>query len=292
MPFRRGRRLANILPCSGFPLRNVRGRRCGRRSAATPGCRRAELAIPFQPGARPAGGLPGLRRMPGLEYRPAAQAQALATYRSRPERPPGIEAGAGRRDSLPGEHPHARRSPAGLQPQLPGKPADDPRAGPRHPVDRFRLGRGQQGTAHAPAVPGGGSGRNGELHRHGGAHRRAIAGDPPLGHALQGSPGPDARPDERLDRHHRTGAPGPPVARGDAPGGRGESGEERLPGDHEPRDPYADECGHRHPRTGPAAPGAGAARTRLAGGRLRGSGVAATAHRRHPSTSPRSSPVT
>ena len=36
--------------------------------------------------------------MPGLEYRPAAQAQALQV-RSRPERLPGIEAGAGRRDS-------------------------------------------------------------------------------------------------------------------------------------------------------------------------------------------------
>ncbi len=31
MPFRRGRQLANILQCSGFQRRIVRGRRCGRR---------------------------------------------------------------------------------------------------------------------------------------------------------------------------------------------------------------------------------------------------------------------
>ncbi|MGA4816583.1 hypothetical protein ACPA9J_23240 [Pseudomonas aeruginosa] len=49
-----------IFSMSGFPLRSSGGRRCGRRSAATPGCRRAELAIPFQPGARPAGGLPAV----------------------------------------------------------------------------------------------------------------------------------------------------------------------------------------------------------------------------------------
>ncbi|MGA4816585.1 hypothetical protein ACPA9J_23250 [Pseudomonas aeruginosa] len=38
--------------------------------------------------------------------------------------------------------------------------------------------------------------------------------------------------------------------------------------------------------------GAGAARTRLAGGRLRGCGVAATAHRRHPRRRQDRSPAT
>src|SRR6266545_3487618 len=46
----------------------------------------------------------------------------------------------------------------------------------------------------------------------------------------------------RLPRHHRATA-------GAARRGVGQSGQERVPGHDEPRDPHADECRHRHERT-------------------------------------------
>ena len=223
--------LLRILP--GLPG----GRRCGRRSAATPGCRRAALAVPFQPGARPAGGLPGLRRMPGLEYCPSTQAQALATYRSRPERPPGIEAGAGRRDS----YPVSIRT-------LDGRLL----ACNRNYLESLRMTREQaRGTLltdsdwvegskarlmhqQCLAVARGGTASFTDMAvRIGGQLLEIHHWVTPY----RGSPGPGARPDERLDRHHRTGAPGPPVARGRCARRARRTGEERLPGDHEPRDP-------------------------------------------------------
>ena len=68
-----------------------------------------------------------------------------------------------------------------------------------------------------------------------------------------------------LPRHHR--APG-----GAAGGRRGEPGQERVPGRDEPRDPDADECGHRHER----AAARHAARRRAARLRARRSGPPAT----------------
>ena len=54
-----------------------------------------------------------------------------------------------------------------------------------------------------------------------------------------------------LHRHHRTARGGGAVARGQGGGGGGQPGQERVPGEHEPRDPHAHE---RHPRHDGADP--------------------------------------
>ncbi len=89
------------------------------------------------------------------------------------------------------------------------------------------------------------------------------------------------RRDGHQSRRHRTADDGGRASPGDGGGRGGQPGQERIPGQHEPRDPHADERHHRHDRTGPGhRVDPRAARMPADGAVLRRG--AADGHQRHP----------
>ena len=83
----------------------------------------------------------------------------------------------------------------------------------------------------------------------GGGRRLPLAPGPGRARARPGRP--DREVVRRLHRHRRPEARRGGVAAGQG-GGRGrQPGQERVPGQHEPRDPHADERHPRHDRAGP-----------------------------------------
>ena len=62
--------------------------------------------------------------------------------------------------------------------------------------------------------------------------------------------GPHRRHVRRIPRHHGAQEGGEELQQGQGGGGGGQPGQERVPGQHEPRDPHADERHPRHDRAG------------------------------------------
>ena len=282
MPFRRGATAGEYASLLRIPAPDCP--ECGRRSAATPGCRRAAL-VPFQPGA---GLLVACLVCVGcLGWNTVLQLRLRRWQRTEADLSGRLALKQALVDGIP--YPVSIRTPIACWPatayleslrmtreQARGLLTDSDWVGAaRHgscTSSAWRwLGRTASFTDMAVRI----GGQLLEIHHWVTPYRDRQGRVLGLMNAGSTSPNGSAWPASCARRCARR---------------TGESGEERLPGDHEPRDPYADECGHRHPRTGCRwrRSSANAPRWRSPT-RLRGRCNCSSATS---STSPRSSPAT